>query len=153
MVYRLTNRNTEVFALIGRLAPGVTRRQARSALQLTTTQLAQAYPGETRKTSLPQMEGLSSLSDEDVMPLIVTPLVLGFGLTSFDCLCERCTSALTRSAGRQREIALRLALGREQGESCTDGMSNRKRRIGFGRQFCRTDCRGVDVKCALSNRS
>jgi hypothetical protein len=30
----LTDRNTEVLALIGRLAPGVSRRQAQAALQL-----------------------------------------------------------------------------------------------------------------------
>src|SRR4030095_1739554 len=36
----LKDRNSEVFALIGRLAPGVCRRQAQATLQLNTTPLA-----------------------------------------------------------------------------------------------------------------
>lgn len=48
----LTDRDAEVFTLLGRLAPNVSAAQAQAAAQLTTDRLVQKYPNDDRKTAL-----------------------------------------------------------------------------------------------------
>jgi putative ABC transport system permease protein len=101
---------------IGRLKPGVTIEQAQAQLQTYAAHLSQQYP-----TEYPPAQGWTPLLvsvQEDLVGNVRSELLVLFGAVVFVLLIgcvNLATFLLARSVARQREIAVRLALGASRG--------------------------------------
>ena len=101
---------------IGRLRPGLTITQAQARLNIFSAQLSRQYPTDYPP---PAGWGLRLVSlQEDLVGSMRTELFVLFGAVGFVLLigCVNLANLLlARSAGRQREIAVRRALGADRG--------------------------------------
>jgi len=114
----LENREAPSFSLVARLAPGTGREQARSAFTILAKGLEKAYPRENASFGEPAfafpVSGLGSLQERDPQPEFFTGLAAPFvvaGLLLLIACANVAGVMLARGAMRQREIAVRLALG------------------------------------------
>lgn len=110
-------RDAHWLAVVGRLEPGVSRSQAAAELATLTQRFAQAYP-DTDKGQGFRLEQAGSLPPRDRSTVllfigalsVVVLLVLGIACANVANLL------LAQSADRQREMAVRIALGATRGQ-------------------------------------
>jgi putative ABC transport system permease protein len=104
---RAYNRGGNSLRIFARLAAGITLREARSETAMVTSRLEARYPGTNRDVRV------TPLAD-NVVGSIEAPLKLALGAVGFVLLIACVNVAhmlLARTAERQREIAIRTALG------------------------------------------
>ena len=106
----LTNRGSHFLSAIGRLKPGVTVQQATEDLNAIATNLAKQYPGSNTKHNGARAESaLAALIGDTRTPLLI---VLGAVALVLLIACGNIANLLlARMRERQREIAMRCALG------------------------------------------
>jgi putative ABC transport system permease protein len=109
----LHNRDIHYHKVLARLKPGVSLVSAQANMETIAAQLAKAYPKENRE------RGVLVLSvTEDYLRSFRAPLLVLLGAVAFVLLIACVNVAnliLARSTSRDRELAIRLALGAGRG--------------------------------------
>jgi len=109
-----TKRDEHALHVIGRLKPGLSRSQAQAAVDVLAKQLEAQYP-ETNKTVrarvIPERRARPEANGADQTPAIAGIFLLLVGLVLLVACVNVINLIMVRATTRQREIAVRAALG------------------------------------------
>lgn len=108
------NRRATRYEVQARLAPGVTLEEARTRLDLMASRLQNAYPGSNADRTyriLPSNRVTLDPDLDQILSLISVFLLVVVGLVLLLACTNLASFLLARGVERQREVAMRLALG------------------------------------------
>jgi predicted permease len=108
----LNSRSSTFLDWFGRLKPGVTVAKAQADLSGIAQRLAETYPETNGKTGVKVVAGLGLTPDDRGEVAVFTGIQMGVVALVLLIACANIAGLLlARTAGRQKEIGIRLALG------------------------------------------
>jgi len=125
---RIHNRGGNSLRIFARLNDGASLRQARAEIAGITGRLEQQFPGTNRNVLVTPLK-------EKVVGTIETPLLVLLGAVGFVLLITCANVAhmlLARAASRQKEVAVRAALGARRGRIVRQFLTESLLLGGFG---------------------
>jgi predicted permease len=106
-------RDSHNFRAVGRLAPGTSRELAQQELDGIAARIREAYPNETQTVAVSMVPLQAEILGNVDRPLL---LLLGAAGLLLIIACSNVASTLlARSAARERELAIRTAVGASRG--------------------------------------
>ncbi len=113
----LQSRASGWLRIFGRLRAGVSLSKAQAEVNQTAGQLAAEYPQTNHARSVALIEGLGMLSDDrSALGRFLELLMVSVGLLQLLACANVANLLLARGMVRQREVAVRLALGANRGQ-------------------------------------
>jgi predicted permease len=100
-----------MFAIIGRVANGVSVASAQAALSVELQHVTEDLPEADRAVASQLTSKATILPLEPQMVAVFSPLIVAFLLVLMICCANVANMMLARAIARQREIGVRLALG------------------------------------------